>query len=143
RTLDGSVADRCRLLAGGFRRATLVSLPHPPQRLRDVALELGRLEGYGAAVLAQHPGSELGDGGVVRDENPVAQPSRRAVRPAHPPGRVAAHLDPRSADHVADLPRRPAPIELDVEIHGRAEVALAPRCELDVTADARDAERAD
>src|SRR5206468_10710353 len=139
----GSVAALLRLLARRLRSLALVPLAHAPQRRRDVALELRGLERHRAAVLAQHPGRELGDRGVFGDEDAVLQPSRRAVGAAHPPGRVAAHLDPRGADGVADLPRRPATVELDVEVRRRAEVALAPRRELDVAADAGDAEGAD
>ena len=120
-----------------------MAVPHTPQRLRHVSFQLGRLERHRAAVLAQHPGRELGDGGVVGDENAVLEPSRLAVGAPHPPGGVATHVDPRGADDVADLPGRPAAIELDVEVRRRAEVALAPRRELDVAPDARDAEGAD
>ena len=118
-------------------------LPHAPQRASHVAFELRRLERHRAAVLAQHPGGELGDGGVLGDEDAVLELSRLAVGAPHPPGRVAEHLDPRRADRVADLPRRPAAVQLDVEVCRRAEVALPPRRELDVAADARDAEGAD
>src|SRR3954454_10524984 len=102
RTLDDSVAARGRLLAGRLRRLSLVPLAHAPQRRGDIALELRRLEWHRAAVLAQHPGSELGDGRVLGDEDVVLERPRRAVCAPYPPGRVAAHLDPRRADAVAD-----------------------------------------
>src|SRR5439155_14846628 len=142
-TLDGSVAARGRLLASRLRRLSLVPLAHAPQRRGDVAPELRRLERHRAAVLAEHPGCELGDGRVLGDEDVILARSRRAVCAPYPPGRVAAHLDPRRADAVADLPRRPAAVELDVEVRRRAEVPLAPRRKFDVAADARDAEGAD
>ena len=66
-----------------------------------------------------------------------------AVRALDPPGRVAGELDPGLADEVADLPRRPAAVGVDVEVGRDAEVALATRREADVAADPRDAERAD
>jgi hypothetical protein len=118
-------------------------LPDPAQGRTDLLLQLVRLERHRAAVLAQHPGCELRDRRVLGDEDVVLERSRRAVRATHPPGRVAAHLDARSADGVADLPRRPAAEELDVEVGRGAEVALAPSRELDVAADARDPEGAD
>src|SRR6185503_18705385 len=80
---------------------------------------------------------------VLGDEDAVLELSRLAVGAPHPPGRVAAHLDPRRAGDIADLPRRPAAVQLDVEVRRRAEVALPPGRELDVAADAGDAERAD
>src|SRR4051812_26088038 len=131
------------LLACGLRRRPFVALPHPPERRADLLLQLVRLEGYRAAVLAQHPRRELGYRGVLGDENVVLERPGRAVGAPNPPGRVAAHLDPRRAGGVADLPRRAAAVLVDIEVARRAEVALAARRELDVAADARDAERAD
>ena len=66
-----------------------------------------------------------------------------AVRPLHPPGRVAGNLDPGLAGEVADLPGRSVPERLDVELGRKPEVALAPGREPDVAADARNAEGAD
>ena len=63
-----------------------------------------------------------------------------AVGALDPPGGVAGDLDARLALDVADLPRRPAAVLVDVEVGRRAEVALAPRGEANVAADARDAE---
>ena len=120
-----------------------MAFPHPAQRGRDVASQLRRLERDRAAVLAQHPGRELGDGREVGGEDAVPELSRRSVRALHPPGGVAPYLDARGAGDVADLPWRPAPVLLDVEVRRRAEVALAPRRELDVTADPGDPEGAD
>src|SRR5665213_1744518 len=97
----------------------------------------------GPAVLPQHPGGELREGGVVGDEDAVLESAGQSVRALDPPRGVAAHLDLGLADDVADLPRRPAAELLDVEVGRRAEVALAPRGELDLAADPRDAERAD
>src|SRR3954454_18449761 len=59
----------------------------------------------------------------------------------HPPGGVGRDGDPRLADRLADLPGRPLPVLLDLELGREPEVALAPRGEADVTADARDPER--
>ena len=44
---------------------------------------------------------------------------------------------------VADLPRRPAAVLVDVEVRRDPEVPLTARGESDVTADARDAEGSD
>ena len=66
-----------------------------------------------------------------------------AVCALDPPGGVGRDLDLRLADDVAELPVGPAAVQLDVELGRQAEVALAPRREADVRADARDAERAD
>ena len=141
--LSASICRRRGLLARRLRGLALVLLAHAPQRCGDVPLQLGRLERHGPAVLAQHPRRELGNGGVVGDEDAVLEPAGRAVGAPHPPGRVAQHLDPRSADDVADLPRRPAAVELDVEVRRRAEVPFPPRGELDVPANPGDAEGAD
>ena len=100
----------------------------------------GRLERHGASVLAQHPRREQRDRRVLGDEDVVLEPARLAVRALDPPGGVAGDLDARLAGEVADLPRRPAAVLVDVEVGRRAEVALAPRGEADVAADARDAE---
>ena len=80
----------------------------------------------------------LGDEDVALDAVP-----RAAVRALDPPGGVGRDLDLRLADDVAELPFGPAAVVLDVELGRQAEVALAPRREADVGADARDAERAD
>src|SRR5262249_24606441 len=82
-------------------------------------------------VPPRHPRGELGEGGVIGDDPVVLERSGRSVRAPYPPRRVAAHLDARGAGDVADLPRRAAAVLLDVEVGRRAEVALAPRCELD------------
>src|SRR5205809_406650 len=63
-----------------------------------------------------------------------------AVRTLNPPRGVAGDLDARLAGDLADLPRRPAAVLVDVEVRRRPEVAFAPRGEADVAADARDAE---
>ncbi len=120
-----------------------MAFAYAPQRRADLLLQLVRLKRHCAAVLAQDPRRELVDGGVLRDELVVLERAGRAVRAPHPPRRVAAHLDTRRADDVADLPRRPAAVLLDIEVGRRAEVALAACRELDVSANARDAERAD
>ena len=60
----------------------------------------------------------------------------------NPPGGVALHRDARHADGLADLPRARDAMRLDVELGRQPEVALAPRREADVAADAGDAERA-
>ena len=52
-------------------------------------------------------------------------------------------LDLRLADDVAELPLGAAAELLDVEVGREAEVALAPRGEADLGADARDAEALD
>src|SRR5204862_5659367 len=72
----------------------------------------------------------------------VLEAAGRSVRALHPPGGVAANLDPGLADEVADLPGRPAAELLDVEVGRSAEVALAARGEPDLAADPGDAERA-
>ncbi len=143
RALDGAVALHQRRLARGARGFALVPLTHAAQRGPDFLLQLVRLERHGATVLAQHPRGELGDGRVLGDEDVVLERPCRAVCPAHPPGGVAANLDPRGAGGVADLPRRPAAVDVDVEVGRGAEVPLAPSGELDVAADPGDAEGAD
>ena len=142
--LDCSVAAR----APAPRAPVSAALPSCRSRTRRSAVATSRCSSSGSSGTARpswrstHEAS-WGMRRVLGDEDAVLEPARRAVRAPHPPGRVAAHLDPRLADDVADLPRRPAAVQLDVEVGGRAEVALAPRRELDVAADARDAERAD
>ena len=101
------------------------------------------LERHGAPVLAQHPRRELGDRRVLRDEDVVLDAAGAPIGAPHPPGCVSAHLDPRFADEVADLPLRPASELADVEVRRDPEVALAARCEPDVALDARDAEGAE
>ena len=69
-------------------------------------------------------------------------PASESVR-CDPPGGVVLHGDAGRADGLADLPRPRHAVRLDVELGGQPEVALPPRREADVAADARDAERAD
>ena len=113
------------------------------QRARGLAPELVGLERDRASVLAQDPRRELLDGGVFGDEDAVLELSRVPEGAFHPPGRVACELDARLADEVADLPRRPAAVLVDVEVGRDPEVALASRGEANVAADPRDAEGAD
>src|SRR5207248_3951395 len=124
-------------------RLALVPVAHAAERCGNLAPQLLRLERHRATVLAQHPRGQLGKRGVIGDEHAVLEVTRRSVGALHPPGRVAQHLDPRLAEDVADLPRRPAAELLDVEVRRNAKVALTSRRELDVATDARDAERAD
>src|SRR5205823_11572304 len=112
-------------------------------RARNLAAELFRLERDGAAVLPQNPRRELGEGGEIGDEHAVFETAGVAVGALYPPRGVAAHLDACLADRLADLPGRASAKLLDIEIGGRAKVALAACCELDLSADARHAERAD
>src|SRR5439155_23687919 len=100
---------------------------HVAKGLRDLAPELVRLERDRAPVLPENPRGELREGGELRDEDPVLQLSGVAERALDPPGRVARKLDARLADEVADLPRGPAAVDIDVEIRREAEVAFAPR----------------
>ena len=137
----GAVVDvGCRRLLGERRRLAAVRLLHGAERARDLAPQRRRLDRHGAPVLAQHPRGEQRDRRVLGDEDVVLETTGLAVGALDPPGGVARDLDPRLAGDVADLPRRPAAVLLDVEVGGRAEVALAPRGEANVAADARDAE---
>src|SRR6185295_19380266 len=94
-------------------------------------------------VLAQDPGSELRQRRVSGHEDAVLQLSGVAECALDPPCRVPRELDPRLAHDVADLPRRPAAVLVDVELRRNPEVAFATCRETDVTPDPRDAERAD
>src|SRR5207253_3241631 len=138
--LDGGAL---RSLASRLGRLAFVVVADAPERRRDLASQLVGLERHRPPDLAEHPRGELGEGGGLGDEHAVLGTAGRAVRPLHPPGGLARDLDARLADDVADLPRRPAAIELDVEFDRSAEVAFAPCRELDLAADPRDAERPD
>src|SRR6266511_43782 len=116
---------------------------HVAERLRDLAPELVGLDRNRAAILPEDPGGELREGRVLRDEDAVLQLAGGAEGALDPPRRVAGELDARLADQITDLPRRPTAVDIDVEVRRDAEVTFAPRGKADVTADARDAERAD
>ena len=75
--------------------------------------------------------------------SPSTSVALAAVRALDPPGGVGGDLDLRVADDLAELPLGAAAVVLDVELRRQPEVALAPRREANVGADARDAERAD
>ena len=79
----------------------------------------------------------------ARLEDAVLEHAGVGERAVHPPGGVALHGDPRRPDDLADLPGPRNAVRLDVELGRQPEVALAPRREADVAADAGDAERAD
>src|SRR5262249_30128521 len=138
-----AVLSRRRRGGRKLRRTCLVSGTHVAQRPRHLASQIVGLERDRAAVLAEDPRRELRERRVVRDEDAVLEVARPAERALDPPGRVTGQLDARLADEIADLPRRPAAVLIDVELGRDAEVTLAPRCETDVAADARDAECAD
>src|SRR5207244_6330132 len=95
------------------------------------------------AVLPQDPGGELRERGVLRDEDAVFELPGVAESALDPPGRVAGELDARLADQVADLPRRPSSVDVDVEVRGNAKVALAAGRKPDLAPDPGDAERPD
>ena len=128
---------------GELRRRSLVAFANGAQCVGHFAAELVGLERDRPPVLAQDPGSELRQRRVAGDEDTVLELSGVAECALDPPGGVARKLDPRLADDVADLPRRPAAVLVDVELRGNPEVALATCREADVTSDPRDAERAD
>src|SRR6266849_2065127 len=69
--------------------------------------------------------------------------ARAAECALDPPGRVARELDARFALAVADLPRCPAAVLVDLEFGRDPEVPLAARGESDVAPDAGDAEGSD
>ena len=101
------------------------------------------LERHGAAVLAEHPAGERLDRRVVGLEDAVDELARVGQRPVHPPGDLPGDLDPRRAGDRPVLPVLADAVQIDVEVGRQLEVALAPRREADVAADARDPERAD
>ena len=76
-------------------------------------------------------------------KTPSVERARVGERAVHPPGGVALHGDAGRADGLADLPGARDAVRLDVEVGRQPEVALAPRREADVAADAGDPERAD
>src|SRR6266508_5374560 len=129
---------RCEL-----RRCAHVALADRAERLGHLPAELVRLDGDRPSVLAEDPGSELRWRRILGDEDPVLELAGVSIRAFHPPGRVAGELDPGLAEDVADLPRRPAAVDVDVEVGRDPEIALAAGCEADVSANARDPERAD
>ena len=131
-----------RRLPPGLLRLHLVAVANAAEGGGHLAPELVRLDRDRASVLAQHPRGECADGRVLGDEDTVFDPADGAVCALHPPGGVAAHLDARLADDVADQPVRAAAQIRDVEVGRRPEVPLAPGCKPDVAFDARDAERA-
>ena len=100
-------------------------------------------ERHRPAVLAQDPGGELPEVGVVRDEDAVLDPSVAAEQAVDPPGRVAGDLDLGLALLLAHLPRRALAVRLGVEALRQPEVPLAPRGEADLASDPRHAERLD
>ena len=118
-------------------------LTYGTERLGDLTAELVGLDRDRAAVLPEHPGCELRERGVAGDEHAVLQLTRVAERALDPPSGVAGELDARFAHDVADLPRRPAAVLVDVEVGRDPEVPLTARGESDVTADAGDAEGSD
>ena len=143
RALAGDFHARHRRGRGELGRSFLVPLTDGPERLGDLAAELVRLDRDRAPVLPQHPGCELRERGVARDEHAVLQLTCVAECALDPPGGVPGELDARFALDVADLPRRPAAVLVDVEFGRDPEVPLTPRGESDVTADAGDAEGSD
>ena len=145
RRARGPLLGLCLRLQG-VSAATLGTLPlcrfwTRSRSSRTSLPKLRRSERHGAAVLTQDPGGEPPEVRVGRDEDAVLDPAVAAVQTVDPPGRVAADLDPRLADGLADLPGRAEPVLVRVEAFGQPEIALAARREADVTADARDPER--
>ena len=128
---------------GDLRRAPVVPLVHEVEVGAELAAELRRRERHRASVLAQDPGRELPEIRVVGEEDAVLDPAVASEQAVDPPGRVACDLDLGLALRLADLPWRALAVVLGVEALGQAEVALAPRCEPDLTADPRHAERLD
>src|SRR4029078_4002745 len=99
---------------------------------------VGRLR-HRAAVLAQDPRGEQPQARIVGYEDTVLD--LRAEGALHPPGGVAGDLDARLAGRVADLPRRPTPVAVDVELGREPKVALASCRDADLPAKGGDAER--
>ena len=117
-------------------------ITEPPKPFGDLASQLCRLEWDGSAVLAQDPAGEWLDPRKRRFEDAVGDRARIGERAMNPPRRVVLDGDPRHADGLADLPRLGHAMCLDIEVRGKAEIALPPRREADVAAEARNAERA-
>src|SRR5206468_56581 len=108
----------------------------------DLAAQVLGLARDRASVLTQNPRGEERQARVLGHEDAVLDLATAAVRALHPPGRVAADLDPRLADRIADLPGRPPAVLVDLELGRQAEVALAARREADLAADPGDPEGA-
>ena len=142
-SLPRCVDARDRSGRGELRRRFLVSFADGAQCVGHFPSELVGLDRDRPPVLAQDPGSELRQRRVAGDEDAVLQLSGVAECALDPPRGVARELDPRLADDVADLPRRPAAVLVDVELRRNPEVAFATCREADVTPDPRNAERAD
>src|SRR4029450_9478567 len=107
----------------------------------DQAPELGRSERNRAPVLAQDPGGELPEVGVVRDEDVVLDLPEAPVEAVDPPRCVAADLNPGLPLRLADLPGRALAVLVRVEAFRQAEVPLAACGQPDVAADPGHAER--
>ena len=123
-------------------RLALVALADEPKAPRDLAPQLFGGLRHRSSVLAQHPGGQERQARVVGHEDAVLDATAVAVRPLDPPRGVAADLDSRLADRLADLPGRTSAVAVDVEIGRQAEVPLAAGREADLASDARDAEGA-
>src|SRR5207253_9683270 len=99
-----------------LRRLAFVRLEHALERVGHLAPQLLRLERHRAPFLAQHPGGEQRDARVLGDEDAVLEVAAVYVRALDPPGGVGPDLDARLALGVADLPRRPAEVAVDLEV---------------------------
>src|SRR5262249_2676105 len=124
-SLAVAVSRSRRELARELRRLSSVRLVNRAERSGHLASELRRLERHGSAVLPEDPRHEQRQGRVLGHEHVVLEASRVAVRALDPPGGVAGHLDAGLADDVADLPRRPPAVLVDVEVARNLEIALA------------------
>ncbi len=142
----GRALERLGLLArrrGSRRlgRLALVRLDDLVEPLVDELDELRRIERPGPPFLAEHPAREVTELGVARGEDPVLD-APALDHALHPPGGVRVQLDLRLADDLSELPLVLAAVLRGLEVLRHAEVALPPRGEADVAADARHAERA-
>ena len=106
------------------------------------------LDGVRAPAQREDPRRERREVGVGRREagravGQLLELAVGAVAALDEPGGVGAHLDDGRPGLVGrELPRRPVAVGGHVEVGRDAEVALAAGRELDLAADARDAERA-
>src|ERR1051325_10461155 len=129
-------------LGSQARRLLLVLLADELERSRELAAQLLGLAGNRPPVVPQHPRREQPQARILGHEDAVLDTPAASVGALHPPGGVAADLDARLADGVADLPRGPAAILVDVQLGRQAEVPLAAGGEADLAANSRDPERA-
>ena len=110
-------------------------LDHAVDPLADERDELRRLERAGAAFLPEDPAGQVADVGVGGREDAVHDAS--AVDHAlDPPRGVGVQLDRGLAGDVAELPLLLSAVLGGLEVLRHAEVALAPRGEANVPANA-------